>query len=82
MSGTAVSVGYNNNLENLIPGLCETLPSSATCIPNGPGLVRSNYFVNDGRLVRSVTYSGDTNARPRMFTDFIGREWAHARGTQ
>lgn len=47
--GTAVYVGYNSNLENLIPGLCETLPQSATCIPNGPGLVRSNSFINDGR---------------------------------
>jgi hypothetical protein len=47
--GTAVYVGYNSNLENLIPGLCETLPGSVTCIPNGPGLVRSNSFINDGR---------------------------------
>jgi hypothetical protein len=47
--GTAVYVGYNSNLENLIPGLCETLPGSTACIPNGPGLVRSNYFINDGR---------------------------------
>jgi hypothetical protein len=47
--GTAVYVGYNSNLENLIPGLCEILPGSVTCIPNGPGLVRSNYFINDGR---------------------------------
>ena len=47
--GTAVYVGYNSNLENLTPGLCENLPGSVTCIPNGPGLVRSNYFINDGR---------------------------------
>ncbi len=47
--GTAVYVGYNSNLENLTPGLCEQLPGSATCIPNGPGLVRSSSFINDGR---------------------------------
>jgi len=47
--GTAVYVGYNSNLENLIPGLCETLPGSVNCIPNGPSLVRSNSFINDGR---------------------------------
>jgi hypothetical protein len=46
--GTAVYVGYNSNLENLIPGLCNQLPGSTTCIPNGPGLVRSNSFINDG----------------------------------
>ena len=47
--GTAVYVGYNSNLENLVPGLCNQLPGSSTCIPNGPGLVRSNSFINDGR---------------------------------
>jgi hypothetical protein len=47
--GTAVYVGYNSNLENLVPGLCEQLPGSTTCTPNGPGLVRSNRFINDGR---------------------------------
>ncbi len=47
--GTAVYVGYNSNLENLVPGLCDQLPGSITCVPNGPGLVRSNRFINDGR---------------------------------
>jgi hypothetical protein len=47
--GTAVYVGYNSNLENLIPGLCNQLPGSTTCIPNGSGLVRTNSFINDGR---------------------------------
>ena len=55
--GTAVYVGYNSNLENLIPGLCEQLPGSSTCIPNGPGLVRNNSFINDGRqLFVKVSY--------------------------
>jgi Domain of unknown function (DUF5916) len=49
--GTAVYVGYNSNFENLIPGLCDQLPGSSMCIPNGPGLVRSNSFINDGRQV-------------------------------
>jgi Domain of unknown function (DUF5916) len=47
--GTAVYIGYNSNLENLVPGLCPQLPGSISCIPNGPGLVRSNTFINDGR---------------------------------
>ena len=47
--GTAVYIGYNSNLENLVPGLCNQLPGSAMCVPNGPGLVRNNGFINDGR---------------------------------
>ena len=47
--GTAVYVGYNSNLENLIPGLCQPLRDSAAYVPNGPGLVRSNSFINHGR---------------------------------
>src|SRR5262249_3879073 len=57
--GTAVYVGYNSNLETLIPGLWlqaellgqaaqNQLPGSTTCVRNGPGLVRSNSFINDG----------------------------------
>jgi Domain of unknown function (DUF5916) len=49
--GTAVYVGYNSNLENLIPGLCVPAPGGAVgCDPNGSGLVRSNGFINDGRV--------------------------------
>jgi hypothetical protein len=47
--GTAVYVGYNSNLENLVPGLCNRLPGSTSCIPNGPGLIRGDGFINDGR---------------------------------
>jgi hypothetical protein len=47
--GTAVYVGYNSNLENLIPGLCNHLSGSFQCDPKGDGLVRSNSFINDGR---------------------------------
>ena len=48
--GTAIYLGYNSNLENLIPGLCNQLPGSGVCVPNG-GLVRNNAFINDGRQV-------------------------------
>jgi hypothetical protein len=49
--GTAVYVGYNSNLENLIPGLCLPAPGGAIgCDPSGSGLVRSNGFINDGRV--------------------------------
>ncbi|MDQ1387955.1 MAG: hypothetical protein QOF56_1409 [Acidobacteriaceae bacterium] len=49
--GTAVYVGYNSNLENLIPNLCvPAAGSSLGCDPNGSGLVRSNGLINDGRV--------------------------------
>lgn len=49
--GTAVYVGYNSNLENLIPNLCLPAPGGAIgCDPSGSGLVRSNGFINDGRV--------------------------------
>jgi len=47
--GTAVYIGYNSNLENLVPGLCIHLAGSMQCDPTGNGLVRSNSFINDGR---------------------------------
>jgi len=49
--GTAFYLGYNSNLENLIPGLCVPAPGGAIgCDPNGSGLVRSNGFINDGKV--------------------------------
>jgi len=49
--GTAIYVGYNSNLENLVPGLCVPPPGSLVgCDPNGNGLVRSSRFINDGRI--------------------------------
>jgi hypothetical protein len=49
--GTAVYVGYNSNLENLIPSLCLPVAGqSMGCDPNGIGLVRSNRLINDGRV--------------------------------
>jgi hypothetical protein len=50
--GTAIYVGYNSNVENLIPGLCLPPPGGwVGCDPNGSGLVRSNRFINDGRVL-------------------------------
>src|SRR5713101_3899182 len=49
--GTAVYVGYNSNLENLIPSLCVPVAGeSVGCDPNGGGLVRGNRLINDGRV--------------------------------
>jgi hypothetical protein len=49
--GTAVYVGYNSNLENLIPSLCLPVAGQTLgCDPNGIGLVRSNRLINDGRV--------------------------------
>lgn len=49
--GTAVYVGYNSNLENVNPALCDRLPGSGQCDPAGPGLLRTpNGYINDGRL--------------------------------
>jgi hypothetical protein len=47
--GTAVYVGYNSNLQNLAPGLCTPLAGTAQCDPASGGLVRSRFFINDGR---------------------------------
>jgi hypothetical protein len=53
-----VYVGYNSNLKNLIPGLCLPLPDSTACVPNGPGLVRRDSFINDGRqFFIKISYS-------------------------
>jgi hypothetical protein len=49
--GTAVYVGYNSNLENLIPSLCLPVAGDAVgCDPNGGGLIRGNRLINDGRV--------------------------------
>ena len=49
--GTAFYLGYNSNLENLIPSLCLPVAGqSMGCDPNGSGLIRSNRLINDGRV--------------------------------
>ncbi len=48
--GTAVYVGYNTNLSNVIPGLCMRVAGTTECDPNGSGLIRQqNGYINDGR---------------------------------
>jgi hypothetical protein len=47
--GTAAYVGYNSNLENLIPGPCNLRPGTLSCDANRPGPVRSHRLINDGR---------------------------------
>ena len=50
--GTAIYVGYNSNLENLIPSLCLPVAGQTVgCDPNGSGLVRGNRLINDGRVL-------------------------------
>jgi hypothetical protein len=49
--GTAFYIGYNSNLENLIPSLCLPVAGQAIgCDPNGSGLIRNNRLINDGRV--------------------------------
>jgi len=49
--GTALYVGYNSNLENVLPGLCVHLQGTNECDPNGNGLVHVNGpFRSDGRV--------------------------------
>ncbi|MGD0579616.1 MAG: hypothetical protein ABSC08_11880, partial [Bryobacteraceae bacterium] len=48
--GTALYVGYNSNLENLLPGLCERIPGAPDCAAGTNGPIRTPYgFINDGR---------------------------------
>jgi len=46
--GTAVYIGYNNDLQNLDRSLCNRQPSGV-CDPNNPAPPRSLDFLNDGR---------------------------------
>jgi len=46
--GTAIYVGYNNDLQNLDRSLCNRLPDGA-CDPNNTSPPRSNDWLNDGR---------------------------------
>ena len=49
--GTAVYLGYNSNLQNLAPGLCNRVPGMTGCDPATNGPVRSSGpFINDGRI--------------------------------
>jgi hypothetical protein len=48
--GTAVYIGYNNNLQNLDRALCNRLPGGA-CDPDDTIAPRSPQFLNDGRQI-------------------------------
>jgi hypothetical protein len=48
--GTAVYIGYNNDLQNLDRSLCNRLPGGA-CDPNNTVAPRSPQFLNDGRQI-------------------------------
>jgi hypothetical protein len=48
--GTAIYVGYNDDLQNLDRALCNRLTSGA-CDPNNTVPPRSTQFLNDGRQI-------------------------------
>ena len=56
--GTAIYIGYNSDLANLLPGLCVRVPGDSACEPgtNGPGRTPFG-FINDGRqLFFKISY--------------------------
>jgi hypothetical protein len=48
--GTAVYVGYNNDMQNLARSLCNRLPNG-TCDPNNTVAPRAAPYLNDGRQI-------------------------------
>jgi hypothetical protein len=48
--GTAIYVGYNNDLQNLATSLCNRLPGGA-CDPDNTVAPRSTNFLNDGKQI-------------------------------
>ena len=48
--GTAIYIGYNNDLQNLDRSLCNRLPGGA-CDPNNTTAPRVPQFLNDGRQI-------------------------------
>ena len=48
--GTAIYIGYNNDLQNLDRALCNRLPGGA-CDPDNTVAPRSPQFLNDGRQI-------------------------------
>ena len=49
--GTAIYVGYNNNLQNIDRTLCNKIAASRTCDPNSLALPRSSNYLNDGKQI-------------------------------
>jgi hypothetical protein len=48
--GTAIYIGYSNDLQNLNRSLCNRLPNG-TCDPNNTSLPRAGALLNDGRQI-------------------------------
>jgi hypothetical protein len=48
--GTAVYIGYNNDLQNLSRSLCNRLPNGS-CDPNNTTVPRAGPLLNDGRQI-------------------------------
>lgn len=48
--GTAIYIGYNNDLKNLDRTLCNRL-ANGTCNPNNTVVPRSSQYLNDGRQI-------------------------------
>jgi len=48
--GTAIYVGYNNDLQNLDRSLCNRLPSGG-CDPDNTAAPRASQYLNDGRQI-------------------------------
>ena len=48
--GTAIYIGYNNDMQNLDRSLCNRLPGGA-CDPNNTVAPRATNFLNDGRQI-------------------------------
>ncbi len=49
--GTAIYIGYDNDLQNLNRTLCSRTGSSQSCDPSLPVLPRSSNYLNDGKQI-------------------------------
>ena len=49
--GTAIYVGYNNDIQNLDRSLCNRLAMDGGCDPNNSLPPRSSNYLNDGRQI-------------------------------
>jgi hypothetical protein len=49
--GTAIYLGYNNDIQNLDRTLCTRMPGMGSCDPTQPVLGRSSNYLNDGKQI-------------------------------
>jgi hypothetical protein len=49
--GTAVYIGYNNDMQNIARNLCYQLPNGGGCDPNNTDVPRGNAMLNDGKQI-------------------------------